>query len=78
MMSPILARVADELGAFFGAGYVTRGTTPEDGRGVVAVLDGNGRRITGRAGPDHRVTQTRTAVPEQLTISIEPLAPITS
>lgn len=43
-------------------GYVTRGTTPEDGRGVVAAMTEAGYELLTRAAPSHVESVRRTVV----------------
>ena len=47
------SRVTHTVARMENAGYVTRGTTPEDGRGVVATMTDTGHALLVRAAPCH-------------------------
>jgi DNA-binding MarR family transcriptional regulator len=47
------SRVTHTVARMEAAGYVTRGTTPEDGRGVVATMTETGYDLLVRAAPCH-------------------------
>lgn len=47
------SRVTHTIARMEGAGLVTRGTTPEDGRGVVATMTDAGHDLLVRAAPCH-------------------------
>ena len=47
------SRVTHTVSRMEGAGYVTRGTTPEDGRGVVATMTDKGYDLLVSAAPCH-------------------------
>lgn len=47
------SRVTHTVARMEAAGYITRGTTPEDGRGVVAALTERGYELLVRAAPCH-------------------------
>jgi DNA-binding MarR family transcriptional regulator len=47
------SRVTHTVARMEAAGYVTRGTTPEDGRGVVATMTDRGYDLLVRAAPCH-------------------------
>ncbi len=47
------SRVTHTVARMEGAGYVVRGTTPEDGRGVVATMTDTGHDLLVRAAPGH-------------------------
>lgn len=56
------SRVTHTVARMEGAGYVTRGTTPEDGRGVVATMTPEGYDLLVRAAPCHVESVRRTMV----------------
>ena len=47
------SRVTHTVARMEAAGYVTRGTTPEDGRGVVATMTDTGYELLVKAAPCH-------------------------
>ena len=47
------SRVTHTVARMEAAGYITRGTTPEDGRGVVATMTETGYELLVRAAPCH-------------------------
>ena len=47
------SRVTHTVARMEAAGYITRGTTPEDGRGVVATMTDTGYDLLVRAAPCH-------------------------
>ncbi len=47
------SRVTHTIARMEAAGYVVRGTTPEDGRGVVATMTDKGFELLARAAPGH-------------------------
>lgn len=47
------SRVTHTVARMEAVGYVTRGTTPEDGRGVVATMTDQGYELLERAAPCH-------------------------
>ena len=52
------SRVTHTVARMEAAGYITRGTTPEDGRGVVATMTDKGHDLLAGAAPGH-VTSVR-------------------
>lgn len=56
------SRVTHTVARMEGAGYVTRGTTPEDGRGVVATMTEAGYDLLVRAAPCHVESVRRNVV----------------
>ncbi len=56
------SRVTHTVARMEAAGYVTRGTTPEDGRGVVATMTPEGHDLLRRAAPCHVESVRRTMV----------------
>ena len=47
------SRVTHTVSRMEAAGYITRGTTPEDGRGVIATMTDQGYELLVRAAPCH-------------------------
>lgn len=56
------SRVTHTVARMEAVGYITRGTTPEDGRGVVATMTEKGHELLVRAAPCHVASVRRNLV----------------
>ena len=56
------SRVTHTVARMEAAGYITRGTTPEDGRGVIATMTDQGYDLLVRAAPAHVESVRRNVV----------------
>ena len=56
------SRITHTIARMEAAGYVVRGTTPEDGRGVVATMTETGYEVLVKAAPCHVVSVRRNLV----------------